>query len=285
MATFKTLLKVNVEHDFYTNGACSCLNFYATDKTFRLFENTGLLLKNTSHGIQIVYDESRLEALRLYATEQDEPLCFEFKVYSTEPEFRSYTSPFAEVADDILYFDNHATTLGVANYNLSASEYVSVNDLKKLDSNELKGIIDHKERLLPPVFVVKIFAQNEQGSLLEQWLKPTATTYSIAFNARETFWKYYLLGKMAKETSYIVDSDHNIEFEALGSTTLSDESVAFTFRSMQKIPFNEHYSFRFQLKEKSVGSEHVLINRLPVACVTQTGLEQEKIISEIYINS
>ncbi len=286
MGLYQTLLNIAVEHRFYTNGACPCLNFYPTEKTQRIFENAGLLKKKTPNGIQIVYDETRLEALQLYAEDQEEPLCFDFKVYSSDPEFRSYTEPFVDMASEILYFDNYAAT---DVKNLSLSDYVSKKDIKKLDANVLEDIISQKDRLLPPIFVVKIFAESEQGSLLEQWLKPTATIYSIAFNARQTFWKYYLLGKMAKESSYIFDPNNQVEFEALGETSLSDQRVAFTFRSKQSIPLNEHYAFRFQLKEKGSGSERVLINRLPVASITSIGkefvAEKEILVSEIYINS
>lgn len=289
MGAYQALLNIAVEHSFYTNGACSCLNFHPTEKTRRIFENAGLLHKKTANGIQVVYDETRLEALQLYAEDQEEPLCFEFKVYSSDPEFKSYTKPFADMAEGILYFDNRATIAGEGKLSLSASEYVSKNDLKKPDSNELKDIISQKDRLLPPMFVVKIFAESEQGSQLEQWLKPTLTTYSIAFNARQTFWKYYLLGKMARESLYIFDPENQVEFEALGETSLPDQRVAFTFRSKQSIPLNEHYDFRFQLKEEGQGGENVLINRLPVACITQTGkevvAEQGMVVSEIYINS
>ena len=289
MDAYQTLLNISVEHGFYTDGACSCLNFYPTNKTLRIFKNAGLLLKKESNGIQIIYDQARLEALQLYAEDPEDPLCFEFKVYSSDPEFMSYTEPVTDMTEGILYFDNRATTTGVGKINLSVTEYVSESDLKKLDSTALDDIISQKDRLLPPVLVVKIFAKSEQGCLLEQWLKPTSTNYSITFKARQTFWKYYLLGKLAKESSYIIDPDNQVEFESLGETSLSDQRVAFAFRSKHSIPLNEHYTFRFQLKEKGPVGENVLINRLPVACIANTGkdvlAEQGTVVSEIYINS
>lgn len=289
MDDYQTLLRIAIEHNFYANGSCSCLNFYPTDKTRYIFANTGLLLKKTPDGIQIIYDKTRLEALRLYAEDPQERLCFEFKIYSTDPHFRSYTEPAIEITEAILYFDNRVTKTGTGKINLNKSEYVSGSDLKKPDSNELKDMISQNERLLPPVFVVKIFAENEQGSLLDQWLEPTLTSYTLAFNARQTLWKYYLLGKMAKESSYIVDPDNRVEFETLGKAFLSDHRVAFTFRTKQSIPLNEHYAFRFQLKENGPAGENVIINRLPYACVTNTGkdvlADQGVLVSEIYINS
>lgn len=289
MGAYKSLLNIVVEHGFYSSGACSCLNFHPTEQTRRIFENAGLLQRKASHGIQIVYDESRLEALKLYAQDRQEPLCFEFKVYSSDPQFRSYTEPFSDMANGIIYLDNRAITAAEGNISLSAFEYVSKADLKKTDSDELKNIIHHKDRLLPPLFVLKIFAETERFSHIEQWLEPDLTSYSIVFNARQTFWKYYLLGNMARKSSYIFDPDHQVEFDTLGETSLPDQRVALTFRSKQSIPLNEHYDFRFQLKERAPGGGNVLINRLPVACITQTGrevvTEQRMVVSEIYINS
>jgi hypothetical protein len=70
---------------------------------------------------------------------------------------------------------------------------------------------------------------------------------------------------------------------------LADNRIAYTFRSKQQIPLNEHYPFRFQLKQKAQGDETVVIPRLPVASVRQVGMEavaeQVTIVSEIYINS
>jgi len=74
-----------------------------------------------------------------------------------------------------------------------------------------------------------------------------------------------------------------------GEELLSDQSLAYTFRSKKKIPFNDYYPFRFQLKHKDQGDEVVVINQLPVASVKQIGTEQianhATVVAEIYINS
>ncbi len=116
----------------------------------------------------------------------------------------------------------------------------------------------------------------------------------MGFNSRKRYWKYYLLGKMVKGKNsnqgfYIDDADHRVEFETMDEETLSNQSLAYTFRSKQKIPLNERYSFQFQLKQKLQGAETVVIPRLPHAGVGQLGKEeianQNSIVSEIYINS
>lgn len=251
------------------------------------------MLRKSSSGIQIVYDEARLEALEMYALDPLEPLSFDFKVYSSDPDFRSYTEPFTGKDDDILYFDNLAVS-GSGTQAISESEFVSAADFRQGDSNELAEILNQKDRLINPEFVLRIHATNNEGSLLNQWLVQPATIYSIKFNSRQRYWKYYLLGNRGMKNNSedgfsIIDPDNQFEFETTGEEMLSDESIAYTFRSRQRIPLYEHYRFRFQLRQKGQSGETTVIPSLPYASVRQSGAEaiagKEVIVSEIYINS
>jgi len=290
---YQSLFGISVEHGYNRGGVCPCLKFRPTDKTRTLLEKAELLCRETIDGIQILYDKFRLDTLELYARDSQEPLSFDFRVYSSDPDFRSYSEPFSAAQDAILYFDNRANR-GTGKQALTMAETVSIQDLKPSDAIEFEDLLSHKDLLLPPEFVLRIFADGEKGSLLQQWLTPPPTVYSIRFNSRRRYWKYYLLGRMVGNKKpengfYIVDPDNKVEFETMGEEMLSDQRIAYTFRSKQQIPLNEHYPFRFQLKHKGQGGESIIIPRLPVASVSQAVLEavaeQETIVSEIYINS
>jgi hypothetical protein len=289
MGDYQTLLNIAVKHSFFTSGVCSCMNFVPTGQTRRVFENTGLLQKKTAAGIQVLYDRSRVEALKLYAADPLEPLCFDFKVYSTDPQFKSYSEPFADSQDGILYFDNRETTPGDSDIGLSSLGAVSVEDLMKSDSNEFNSVLGKTDRLLPPLLALRIFAETDKGSHLTHWLESEQATYTIAFETRKTRWKYYLLGSIAKPDTYIHDPDDQVDFEALGETSLPEQRVAFAFRSKQAIALHDYYDFRFQLKQQGLSGEYVLIQRLPVASIGQTGIEmiadRSTVVSEIYINN
>lgn len=308
MSNFQTLIRISIEHSYYSSGVCPGLSFYPTDDTQRLFQNAGLLCKKTADGIQLAYDDSRLEALSLYAEDEQEPLCFVFKVYSSDPEFKSYTEPFTNDGDRILYFDNRNKSGRKDSNILNIQKYVSNEDFRDLsdfssrqtykidpdeiedeDTDQLRSILTKDDLRMPPEFVLRIYARNNTGSLLKHWLEPKPTVYSIAFNARQRHWQYYLLGKMAKKDCYIVDSEQKIEFEAIGDVALADESIASIFRTKQSIPLSEHYPFCFQLKEKSSKGDNIVIDRLPVAGIRQVGRgapgQQNRVASEIYINS
>lgn len=293
MSFYQTLLGVTVKHGYNLGGVCPCLNFVPTENTRDLLDKAGLLLRETADGLQIVYDKSRLEALQMYAQDSQEPLSFDFRVYATDPDFKSYTEPFPVAADDILYFDNRQAK-ATGEQVLSAKQTVSSEDFRPWDSSDLNALLAPRDRLLPPVFVLRIFAESSQGPLLSQWLDAEPTVYSINFDNRQRYWKYYLLGRMVEGKGadagfYVVDSDNQVEFETTGEETLSDRKLAYTFRSKQRIPLTEVYQYRFQLKQKGQNGETVVIPSLPFASVRQVGrdtvAEQDTIVSEIYINS
>lgn len=315
MSLYKTLLNVVIEHDYHQGGLCPCLRLRPSDKTLTLLENAGLLCQEFSGGIRILYDNDRLEALQMMARDQLEPISFDFKVYSDDPHFKNYTEPFAADTDGLFCFSNHEIR-GIGKQALPTPEFVPFEQIRNSDASvrreselgefktelsprdrflrELSDMLDPRDLHMPPEFVLRIYADNLQGSLLKQWLETDATVYSIKLNSRQRYWKYYLLGKIVHDSRpenvfFVVDPDKRFEFEATGEETLADRNTAFTFRSKQQIPLNEHYAFRFQLKQKTRNGETVIIPRLPFASIERVGMdaisERETIVSEIYINS
>ena len=282
-----------VEHSYNSGGVCPSLNFYPTDRTRALFANAGLLCRETIDGIQVVYDQARVEALEMCALDQEESLSLDFLVTSSDPDFRSYTEPYTGGEEEILYFDNR-TSGGSGKQVISSLEFVSDRDFRRPDSNDLQNMLNQKDRLILPELVLRIFADDSQGSLLKQWLGKRPTIYSIHFNSRQRYWKYYLLGRIVRTdlTSSefrIVDPDNRVEFETTGEERLPNQSIAYTFRSKQQISLHERYPYQFQLRHKGQAGETTVIPSLPVASVKQYGkdamAEQEIIVSEIYINS
>ena len=256
----------------------------------------------------LAYDQSRTEALRLYAEDKTDPLYFEFRVFSSDPHFKSFTVPYGHDSDAILYFNNRATSkpnsMHLSQFDLASAEDLktlddfrpldNIDDESELETDPLRTALLPQDFLKPPAFILHIFVNSDQGSFLDDWLDAKPTQYTIHFDSRERYWKYYLLGAMADENHatedyYVVDPDDEIQFDALGEEFLTDRKRAFTFRSKQKIPLSEDYSFQFQLKKKDRGVDALMIDGLPVADVKQAGKERaagaDNIVSEIYINS
>ena len=289
MSTYLPFFNIAVSHDFFVDGTCPCLVFEPTSATQRTIKNAGLLLKKTRSGIALSYSQDRLDALQLFAEDANDPLAFEFKVYAADPAFRSYTEPYSEDSGEILYFENNNDPLQEDDtIRLHESEYVSKINLIELNADQLKDILSQRDRLVPPVIAIKIIAGSAKGMLFDDNGQPQAQTYCIKFVARQTFWKYYLLGGGVKGRPFIFDADQEVEFESTGETVLPDNRIAQTFRSKQRLPLAEKSQLRFQLRENGHGGEKIIIKRLPVARASQTGkdvvAEHGMLVSEIYIN-
>jgi len=290
MSIFIPLFSISTEHGFFKDGKCACLEFVATNKTQRIIDNAGLLLRKTADGISLAYDKLKSEALQQFAEDPDDELYFEFKVYSHSPEFKSYTYPFSGSIQQALFFCNeHLNQSDEPRIRLHADQYAAPQDLAPLDSIKFKGILNQKDQFIPPVFVIRISAKGEHGIFIDEQVEPTVQNFYISFKPRQTTWKFFLLGEMVQKNAYIYDADEKVEFESAGKVTLEGQRIAKVFKSKQNIPLNEKYSLHFQLKEKAPEGEKILIDRLPVACLDHVGkevvAEEETVVSEIYVNS
>jgi hypothetical protein len=289
MGSYLPLFSVEVKHTYFSGGLCAGLDFVPIPESRLFIEKTGLLIRHTQNGVRIFFDQNSSEALRLFASDPDEPLRFVFKVFNRQRFFRAYTELKSPEEDAILYFDNHGGKIDSTNrLRLHAAEYVTAREFELLDSPKIAGILSRKDRLLKPEFIVSIWFGEKEIRTLDAASKTTYQKYYLKFQARETFWKYYLLGSMTKKKSYVTDLDNETDFEDTGETALPGNRIALTFRSKKRIPLREESEFRFQLKEKDPNGGKVLIKRLPVASAIQFYREvidgNEAIVSEIFIN-
>jgi hypothetical protein len=290
MAVFQQLCIVSVDHAYFADGRCRGLEFVPAQRTLYFINKTGLLIKHTVNGIVIFYEKSRAEALRQFFGDVDEPFSLAFKVFSRAPDFSYYTQPITFKEAAILYFDNQGITPddGSGIIRLHSDEYVSDQNFVELGSQLLADIINKRDILIRPVFVVNIGNSPSISAVISSRQNSSSCDFRIKFQARETFWKYYLLGEMRKKNAFITDRNNGFEFEYSGEESLPDNRTGMTFISKQLIPVREMSDYYFQLKEKGVGGGRILIKRLPVATPNQFSRKiingQEAAVSDIYIN-
>ena len=289
MSDYQTLFDIHIEHDFFLQGVCCCLEFVPTGNTVVLLRNTGLLVKKSSRGLLVAYDRNRQESLHLQLADAGVGLDLVFKVYAKDPQFMTYTEPFVEPGDGMLYFTNPVTRKPAgAPRRIQQAEQVSHADVIDMDSEQLVGILDRKDRLIPPLCVVRIHADERNNPFFDKALNAKAPSFYLSFATRSTYWKYFLQSDKENDGTFVFDPDGRIEFESTGLERMADGRAVSTFRSKQSIPLQESFDFRFQLKQRSNGVEKVLFRQLPFARVGQTGKEvvakQAIAVSEIYIN-
>jgi len=289
MASYSRLLSVQVEHSFFSDGVCRVLGFVPTDNTNMAIAQTGMVTRNTVNGIEVFYDETKADALQMHVSLPDEPLSLGFKVITKDPLFWNYTEPSVHKEGSILCFDNRAVDVDTnSRLRLHSGEFVSEADFEKLNSPVLEGVFCLQDHLLTPIFIINILTSENDVRALA--LEPTDApkSYYIRFQARQSFWKYYLMGGLAKEDVYVNDRDEHIEFVPEGEASLADNRVAVTFRSKTPLRIQERSKYHFQVRDSHSGGGRVLIRRLPVASAGQISREmidgEPAFVSEMFIN-
>jgi hypothetical protein len=291
MGTFRPLFSVSVEHLYFADGAWKGLDFVPVPATRKVIDGANVLIRPTKSGMAAFYDESRLDALRLYANDGNGALCFSFKVYAKDRTFANYTAPAMRNRDAVPYFDNRGgASEGEGKLRLNKEDFVSENDFRGIDFLIADDILSSGDRRVPPDFVVRIWV--ESGVIDGNETAPApgrkAGEYFVRFNARQAYWKYHLLGSMNRSAPFIVDLDSRVEFEFCGEVMLPGDRPAKVFRSKAQIPVQEKSTCRFQLREPGPGAGKVLVKRLPVASESRLGMEiidgRNEIVSESFIN-
>lgn len=284
MGFYQPLFTVSVDHMYFSDGLWKGLNFIPDSGTSKVIEGAGILARQTRNGIGVFYDKDKSEALRLYAEDADGALRFSFKVYAKDRTFANYTAPSVGKENAVLCFDNRGGggDAGAGKTRLSKDDSVSEKDFEEMDSLVAQDILGERDRRQPPDFVVSIFVESGTSAVF------AAKDYGIKFNARQSFWKYHLLGNMNRSNPFIVDLDNRVEFEFCGEIVLPDNKPAKVFRSKELIPLLEKSNCRFQLREPGPGSGKVLIKRLPVASENRLGMEvingRSEIVLESFVN-
>jgi hypothetical protein len=251
--------------------------------------NAGLLIRNTPGGFQVFYDESRYDALLSLAANPGEPFHLEFLAFSTDPRFWLYTRPSPLKEGSVLYFNNQNTAAGTdGRVRLHRDEFAGQADFAPVASPSPGGLLGRREgRGISPM-VVNIDVSEDEVRALKGPPAATLKSYYIGFQASQTFWKYYLLGDLAREGCYVNDREEQVEFVPEGQVSLAGERVALAFRSKTLLPLGERSNYHFQLRDRNSGGGRVLIRRLPVASPGQTIREtidgENTPVSEMFIN-
>jgi hypothetical protein len=286
MGSFLPLFNIIVEHSYPADGLCHDLDFVLAPWTEVMVRKLGLVLKKTNGGIRVFYDEDRLNVTTLFSDDHNDFRSFSFKVFSLNPQFMNFTYPSLYHKDAILHFDSRkASHIG---HRLHKGEWAADEDFEPMTSPVFDGLFNATDRCRRPHFCITIrdcispeLSSPDQSPLSSpDWL--------IRFKARETYWKYLLVGELGRKDVYISDKNSEVSFECIGDTLLSDNRIAKGFVSESPLPIREKTDYNFQLREKGSGNGKVLIKRLPVASSLQIDRDVikgvETAVSEIFIH-
>lgn len=292
MERYQPLFDLNVIHTYFSGEACKNLEFIPTDNSIHVMKNAGILHKSHYSGLNIKADKNNIDILTLFAKDKDKPFELIFKAYCTDPNFINYTKPSILNEKGFLYFQqimdrNSQSHEKVSEHTAHTSEWVNEKDITSISQLLEKGLITNRDKINPPCFIfsVVITEQAIKDFDNEQFIAPL---FHIKFQAQSNIWKYYLMTNETNNQISIVDIGNEIIFELLGIESLGMNKHAVAFQSKTALNMCEKSNYHFQLMKKTENSSQVLVNRLPVAKVSQGNQQviDGKVVSlsEIYIN-
>ena len=293
MSRYAPLFSVTVGHGFFADDACPAVGLALDAPSATLAARAGLLVRTRPGRIAVLHDESRRDALAMWAADGPESFRLDLQVTSGDPLFSDYTEPGTARDGAILAFDGATATPDPegGRYRLSKEEYVSEQDFEDLTSDRVTSALTPRALLVRPLALIRIPLADEAGALLDPGDGDAGRAYRIDLRARETYWRYLLLGDLAERTSSITDLDMGAQFDFGGEALLPGNRKALAFRSTTRIPLSERSDRRFQLRLEGAngsGNGRVLVKRLPVA--TPRGIYRETIdgesafVSDIFVN-
>lgn len=285
MVAYLPLLHLEARCEYFEDGLCRNLQFALTPASAALVRNRGLLVRSTSAGIT-VYAATRGEPAK--TTASNEALDLVFKVVTGDTSFACYADLDGRQMDTVFRFDSARATPDAADgaLRLHSETWATAADRIPVSAPELDGVLDARERLAPPLAVVTLHLNASDLAATT-----VARSYFIAFPARRTLWKYYVLGAPQTDADLSIrDADGTIEFVATPGSPerICDIRQAVALLSKGPIALQERSNHRFQLRVNTPEGGKVLVKRLAVASPHQFAKEivngREVAVSEIYIN-
>jgi hypothetical protein len=258
-------------HAFFGDAPCPSVAFEPVEETRARLANLGLLCRD---------GPGTLTAFRSDRAGSDAAADLTFRLVTTDAAFANYTRLDGADARSTLWFDSAtaaAADTGIER-RLHTGATVSATDRIALDAPSLLGATTTRDFAAPPLGFVRLRTAPADSS---------ATTWIIAFDARTTLWKYYVLGA-SEAVPTIRDADGEIEFEPAAPTVLPGNRRAVVLRSKVPIPLRDRPTQRFQLRVATPAGERVLVKRLALASPNRLGKDtvdgREVTVSEIYVN-
>jgi|694.fasta_scaffold20996_7 hypothetical protein len=274
---YEVLVNISFSHTYFSNKVFAGLVFTPSSSTQLLFLNYGLLFKPNYGGFTIAYDANFNGEKRSREEVVSSIVDCRFTATLNDFNFYNYTAiAEKDISKKVFHFYNAVDHNEVLNKSLHSEEFVSEYDLKNIaDFNE--------------TFFVKPFA------ILDLKIAPELLeNYSLNFKAKETIWRYILMGEhlQSLNSPAIIDNNGKEPFDGPEYLKFSG-TQGLAFRSKKAISFSETSVQNFQLVENfdiETGRYKVVMRALPKANPALiTLINDENTIannnySEIFIN-
>ncbi len=283
MGRYRTLLSIQIEHEFYAGRACPGVEIALTGDSPGIVRRTGLLLRPWSFGsgLDVLFDEERTDALcpPTDPGSDDAVSALWLEGVVRDPRLLLVTEEGVFRPGYVPHFDGErAVAEDDGRLRLHPAECASADQAVA---------VERAERLAPPLFTARLPVGAANAEALRSRLASGAPHYVARFGARRTYWKYYLQGEFLDRDLDIVDPGNGTRFESLGVVSLSNGAKALALRSTSPLALRERSTQHLQLRDRANGGRP-LIARLPVADGARFSKESVEdvpcFVSEIYVH-
>lgn len=286
------MYKINLKHQYFKSLVCEGLNFHPTAETLRQAKNTGVIFKPYVGGVGVLYDLDKLKLMMSYASDDNDPLVFDFMVTSHEPNLSDYSSITLLKENKIVMLANRISNDELnfikGDVVLHQQEYISEEDFLSLDELKPEDVSAIKFSHAKVVFFISIHINKKLLDIISNDVVSNNRLNLIAkVDNRKSYWEYRVYGRSSGNFD-VVDINKSVFFDKKSiDVSESGEQMAI-FRSHCRLELKQFSEHHFQLVDKRAKGNKVVIHHLPTA---QAGKGyQESIdtkitqISEIFVN-
>ncbi len=158
-----------------------------------------------------------------------------------------------------------------------------------INGDEVKRVYFHSDPLWKKPFAVADIFLNQ---LYKHYSTGDSQLYSINFNCRRTFWRYYLVSPEYSGFTdlSIIDKNNRLAFKRLSNDDSDLDAPSLIFQSAEGIDLSDHYTNTFHLVDQFNEEDETyrpVIKGLPYASVEQlfkgSDSEDKNMYSHIYI--
>ncbi len=226
-SNYKMIFSVEVQHTYFENDICNCLQFNPSDTTMAILKRFGFRMNNKIDGFEFYSDTTTaLPAFLNYITATTGQDNFDFDIATTNPEFNNFTDlPTDWIAKMI--FDSQS----------SSNEYNGgiVSLAKNLSPNQNASTVGN----LKIHFEDIVKYGNENGYAV----------FEIQLNARSTQWQYFIINKSSLQLENLsIGGKAEVKFEGPENVVIQSGQQALLFSSGDKLlPLSEIPKYKFDL--------------------------------------
>ena len=288
MSALTALFSIDVEHEYYADNVCHDIEIMVDDKTTSLFKRYGLFLRHHQGGLTVYVDASQTDVVKMLANEKPEAVTLVFKARAINSRLSVVSEPLAQAEDEILCFSSNnakkSRQAGSDAWVVHDKAFTAKGDVKKVQALLEQGILEPHELYVKPFFVFSVDMKRFRTVTAIK----ASPRFLVRLRTKRTQWLYYFTMKKPFTDVFISDLDKQEVFDYHGESRLANNRVARTYLSKSSLPLLEKPGYRFQLREKNVAGERILMARLPLASGEAYGRAlvdgKSVAVSEIYVN-